>query len=801
MPRHAVGLPSTDTIALLVPSLHDAFAALKRAQAAPAAGPERDRARAVLQEKMAAVAPQAASISESLVEALLALPSSEIDELEVSLESAVRELGGDAGAQNAEKTAKAATSVGLAAHKTFLALPLKARRALVNVLPEQMRPIGVALQFVSLDQARSLAMRLPALQEAAQVVAQDREHGGQQQQEQQQEDAAAAHAARVKAAKLLRDTYMDLPDRSRRAMFQALPKEARPVAEMAEGVKSEKDFDTLLRFVDGGDEQQTGASKTEGGGEDQAEAAAKKQAKAAASLAARAEARRLWTWIRGDCCSAKVLNFLAGLSLVVAGVVGILIETFNKFRVFQIGICFYVALFGSVFAILEAKSQLCSTYAVARIEKYVGCLHTSVGRAVTLVFSGLMCFSVFDPSTSGWTEILLLAAGGFACVLGVINCLVGCCAQQRLNEARGKLASEAQLREAFDTYDLEMRGVLAPEDVVAMLASLDPPTVLSRNEMHAALLQLDKNRDGGVSWDELSRWWSGAGSSTGVANFAVANPVSGIEDSAEATLNQPLTQGPGNANSSSSAGDPSNELQKKWTVSTVGPWSIRAWNIFVLGAFTLSAFAMVFVELFYRSSNDPTGKGVWVLMAILQAVLAVLGAVCTLLEARLTVRGKNVTLLVAENARFLNRVWGRGIFYLFISTLALGIGTMIGQAADTSTLVTGGLLMATALLNIVVGGMATRALGGLGSLSVADARREFKEADKDGNGYLDMTELHAVMEKFGITLGRAQFEAACVEIDADGDGRITEREFVAWTQRKDVIDMVEANVSGEGGLV
>ena len=64
-----------------------------------------------------------------------------------------------------------------------------------------------------------------------------------------------------------------------------------------------------------------------------------------------------------------------------------------------------------------------------------------------------------------------------------------------------------------------------------------------------------------------------------------------------------------------------------------------------------------------------------------------------------------------------------------------------------------------------------------------------------------MTELHAVMEKFGITLGRAQFEAACVEIDADGDGRITEREFVAWTQRKDVIDMVEANVSGEGGLV
>ena len=57
-------------------------------------------------------------------------------------------------------------------------------------------------------------------------------------------------------------------------------------------------------------------------------------------------------------------------------------------------------------------------------------------------------------------------------------------------------------------------------------------------------------------------------------------------------------------------------------------------------------------------------------------------------------------------------------------------------------------------------------------------------------------ELAGVMAKLGITLGAPQLEAAYVQIDADGDGKITEREFVNWTQRKEVTDMVEASVSG-----
>ena len=786
--RSAV-LPSPDGIAQLVPQLRKAFHALKAAQSAPA-GADSDAALASLKEYISEVTGED-SFDDALLVALMAVPSQELDALEVALETAARDLGsvdpnGEGGHE--ATTIKAAIAVSLASHKTFLAMPLKSRKEVVKVLPEEVRPVAVALQFVTPEKARSLARRLPELNNAMKLIARTQSQSEEENAQEDKQDPAAIYTAKVKAAKLLHDSYMDLPDRSRRAMFQALPKEARPIAEMAEGVKTEEDFKTLLSFVEEKNEQSTGAAKSDDTSE---EDEAKGKAKAGARLVARAETRRLWTWVRGDCGSAKVLNFLAGLALVVSGASGIIIETFNKFRIFQIGICFYIALFGAVFMILEAKSQLCSTYAVGRVEKYAGCLNTSVGRAIVLAFCGLLCFSVFDPSTSGWTEVLLFSAGAFACALGVINFIVGCCAQKHLNIARGRIASENQLQEAFYTYDVGMRGILEPEDLVAMLGSLDPPTILTKHEIHAMMLQLDSDRDGGISWNELKKWWSGdrSGNSFVVSSSTVeSNPAHNNNNSAEATLTQPLTSGTTGA---------TNEMQLKWMASTAGYFSLRIWNVVVLVLFTLSCTVMIFVELFYRSTRDATGKGVWILMAILQLVLALIGFVCVILEARLKIRGENVALFMAEHARFLNRVWGRGFFYLFVSTLALGVGTMLGSIEDISTLIVGGLLMATSLVNIVVGALASRLLDGFGSLSIADAKREFKEADKDRNGYLDMIELHAVIAKFGIKLSRAQFEAACVEIDADGDGRITETEFVAWTQRKDVTDLVEAGANGE----
>ena len=173
-----------------------------------------------------------------------------------------------------------------------------------------------------------------------------------------------------------------------------------------------------------------------------------------------AESRRLWAWIRGDPCSLRVFNFLIGIFLIASGGIGVFIETFNHFRFFQIGIMFYVSMFGWVFAALEIKSQLCSTKIVAYIEKYIGCLTTATGRSFFLAFSGLLCFSAFDPNSNGWTEIVAFICGGCCFVLAIINLIIGCCAEQRLKEARSNIAGVEQLREKFDEWDLEMNGSL-----------------------------------------------------------------------------------------------------------------------------------------------------------------------------------------------------------------------------------------------------------------------------------------------------------------------------------------------------
>lgn len=50
------------------------------------------------------------------------------------------------------------------------------------------------------------------------------------------------------------------------------------------------------------------------------------------------------------------------------------------------------------------------------------------------------------------------------------------------------------------------------------------------------------------------------------------------------------------------------------------------------------------------------------------------------------------------------------------------------------------------------------AVAGMGEITVSQAQEEFRLADADGNGYLDSTELVAVMEKLNVQLGRTQLE-------------------------------------------
>lgn len=59
------------------------------------------------------------------------------------------------------------------------------------------------------------------------------------------------------------------------------------------------------------------------------------------------------------------------------------------------------------------------------------------------------------------------------------------------------------------------------------------------------------------------------------------------------------------------------------------------------------------------------------------------------------------------------------------------------------------------------------------------AAQQFKVLDKDNNGYLDMDEVNAA----GMQPGMDGFAAAFKQVDADGDGKIFEKEFMAYVDR------------------
>ena len=87
---------------------------------------------------------------------------------------------------------------------------------------------------------------------------------------------------------------------------------------------------------------------------------------------------------------------------------------------------------------------------------------------------------------------------------------------------------------------------------------------------------------------------------------------------------------------------------------------------------------------------------------------------------------------------------------------------------------------------------------GVGEIPMKEAKKKFLEADLDRNGTLDSKELATLMATLGIVLSRRQLEATMCDLDSDGDGVISMREFLEWSQGAQVCDALESGLAGDG---
>lgn len=342
-------------------------------------------------------------------------------------------------------------------------------------------------------------------------------------------------------------------------------------------------------------------------------------------------------------------------------------------------------------------------------------------------------------------------AAFFVLGLALLNYVAGCTANGKLKAARARVADVEELTRRFEEADVAMHGALAPDDIVALLNDLDPPVILSTSELRAAVLQLDTNRDGHIQLDELVHWYSARQD----------------EDSAPISF--------------------------KWKLATGGPASLRVLS-FAAGLFYATSGAIGIVTEILDRSHDTDNRDTFILHAILDVYIVLLGLFVAALESRVTTcGGTNVTLAVARQARLFNRVWGRGFFYQFLGFVALSQWS----TAEIVNIVSGFTMLGVGVVNVVVGAFAARALHGVGSVSRKAAEEQFRAADADGNGVLDVGELSTLLDGLGVRLTRPQLEAAFVEIDVDGSGEIALNEWIVWTQGDAASSFAEAVAASE----
>eukprot|EP00662_Eupelagonemidae_sp_cell21_P019526 gene19526-29778_t len=214
----------------------------------------------------------------------------------------------------------------------------------------------------------------------------------------------------------------------------------------------------------------------------------------------RAEARRLWRWVRGDPCGLRVATFVGSVLLLVAGVLGVVVEAFNRFRFAQLLTDLYSKESG------KGNGEATGTDGAGAV------LGSACGKAAALLFAAVMSASTVDDRHPAVDSACNIAAAAALGALSVAHAAVSCDAGQRAMSmgAAGHAATEHELRAAFAAAAGGARELPCAR-IGEMLRALDPPCVLSAADEHAALQQqLDPESAGAFGADAAARWWLAA---------------------------------------------------------------------------------------------------------------------------------------------------------------------------------------------------------------------------------------------------------------------------------------------------
>ena len=133
-------------------------------------------------------------------------------------------------------------------------------------------------------------------------------------------------------------------------------------------------------------------------------------------------------------------------------------------------------------------------------------------------------------------------------------------------------------------------------------------------------------------------------------------------------------------------------------------------------------------------------------------------------------------------------VEGRGVWLCLVGLLAMSLLSK-GSWQNFLSFTSGLISVLVGLTSIVMGKIAARKARELREKlhDEENVRAEFKAADRDGNGTLDVEELGELCQKLGSQMGQNQLEMTLRTLDDDGNGGIDIDEFLKWFRGEESI--------------
>jgi hypothetical protein len=197
-----------------------------------------------------------------------------------------------------------------------------------------------------------------------------------------------------------------------------------------------------------------------------------------------------WSW--------KVCGALSGLMIMVYSILSVLYHLTSLSPVRAV-IDVYLFFIGMIAVLLEYKENFITKRWRDHLHREALFLYRPYGRALFYIFAGVLMLAF--GGLVGWIM------GAFVTIIGVFIFGASRDALSRLEHLKLSIHDDQEIAAKFKEFDQDNDGFLGTVELAALCKALG--TNLTIHELESAILVLDANGDGKISFSEFHDWWKG----------------------------------------------------------------------------------------------------------------------------------------------------------------------------------------------------------------------------------------------------------------------------------------------------